>query len=144
MPQSPTRRRFGWQILPAAVLCMAAGAAEHRLADAVERQDARTIDALLARKADVNAPNRRRVRADWAAHDDDLAGPTAIAAGANANAANDHGAAARAGAARPNGDRDGATGGNRMRRPQRRDAADDRGPRWGTRRGRCAVGTAPT
>ena len=94
MAQSTTRRRPGWLILPAAVLCMAAGAADHRLADAVERRDARTVDTLLARKVEVNAPQPDGASAlHWAAHYDDLAlVRRLIAAGANASAANDHGA----------------------------------------------------
>jgi ankyrin repeat protein len=72
---------------------MAAGAADHRLADAVEHRDARTVDALLQRKADVNAPQPDGASAlHWAAHHDDLAlVRRLIAAGASVNAANDHG-----------------------------------------------------
>jgi ankyrin repeat protein len=72
---------------------MAAGAADHRLADAVERRDARSIDTLLARKLDVNAPQPDGASAlHWAAHYDDLAlVGRLIGAGANANAADDHG-----------------------------------------------------
>jgi ankyrin repeat protein len=93
MPQSTRRRRPGWLILPAAVLCMAAGAAEHRLADAVEQRDARTIDTLLAKRADINAPQPDGASAlHWAAHYDDVAlVRRLLAAGANPNAANDHG-----------------------------------------------------
>src|SRR5262245_18267925 len=93
MPQSTQTRRPGWLTVPVAVLCMAAGAAEHRLADAVERRDARTIDMLLAKRAAINAPRPDGASAlHWAAHYDDLAlVRRLIGAGANANAANDHG-----------------------------------------------------
>jgi len=91
MPQ--TRRRPAWLIVPAAVFWMAAGAAEHRLADAVEQRDTRTIDTLLAKRTDINAPQPDGASAlHWAAHYDDVAlVRRLLAAGANPNAANDNG-----------------------------------------------------
>jgi ankyrin repeat protein len=93
MPVTTCRRRPGWLILPVVVFCLAAGAADHRLADAVEQRDARTIDTLLAKRADINAPQPDGATAlHWAAHYDDLAlVRRLLAAGANPNAANDHG-----------------------------------------------------
>ena len=93
MPQSTRRHGPAWLVLPLAVLCLGAGAAEHRLADAVERRDDRSVDALLAKRTDINAPQPDGATAlHWATHYDDLAlVRRLLAAGANANAANDHG-----------------------------------------------------
>lgn len=92
-----TRPRLAWLFLfwgAVALLPSAAAAADdHRLADAVERRDARTIDTLLARKIDVNAAQPDGATAlHWAAYQDDLALVTRlIAARAEVNAVNDHG-----------------------------------------------------
>src|SRR5436190_14306092 len=93
MRQWIERRRAGWFLVPAALCCLAAAPAEHRLADAVEQRDGRTVEALLARRADVNAPQPDGASAlHWAAHYDDLAlVRRLLGAGANPNAANDHG-----------------------------------------------------
>src|SRR5580765_4647571 len=92
-----TRPRLAWLFLfwgAVALLPSAAAAADdHRLADAVERRDARTIDALLARKIDVNAAQPDGATAlHWAAYQDDVSLVTRlIAARAEVNAVNDHG-----------------------------------------------------
>ena len=93
MLQWTTLRRPGWFLVPAALCCLAAAPADHRVADAVEQRDARTVEALLAKRADVNAPQPDGASAlHWAAHYDDLAlARRLLAAGANPNAANDHG-----------------------------------------------------
>jgi uncharacterized protein len=93
MPQSTRRRGPVWMILPLAVLGMAAGAAEHRLADAVEQRDTHTIDTLLAKRTDINAPQPDGASAlHWAAHYDDVAlVRRLLAAGANPNVVNDNG-----------------------------------------------------
>jgi ankyrin repeat protein len=76
--------------------CGEAAAADHRLADAVERRDAPAIEALLARNIAVNAPQADGAAPlHWAAYWDDLAlVKRLIAARANVNAANDHGVTA--------------------------------------------------
>ena len=93
MLQWTTLRRPGWFLVPAALCCLAAAPADHRVADAVEQRDTRTVEALLARRADVNAPQPDGASAlHWASHYDDVAlVRRLLAAGANPNAANDHG-----------------------------------------------------
>jgi ankyrin repeat protein len=72
----------------ALVLCGAAFAAESPVADAVERRDSATLQALLKQKADVNAPQGDGTTAlHWAAFNDDLPSVRLlIAAGANVEA----------------------------------------------------------
>jgi ankyrin repeat protein len=69
-----------------------------RLVQAVERRDARAVEALLKQRIDVNAAQPDGATAlHWAAHWDDLAtAERLMRAGANANAANDLGVTALA------------------------------------------------
>lgn len=72
---------------------IAAGAADTRLADAAKKDDLKTVRALLAQRADVNAPQPDGATAlHWAAYQDDIeAARLLLKAGANANAANRYG-----------------------------------------------------
>jgi len=86
--------KLAWPLLVITLLPSGAAAADdHRLADAIERRDARAIDALLTKKIDINAPQPDgAMPLHWAAYWDDLALVTKlIAARANVNAVNDHG-----------------------------------------------------
>src|SRR5436190_23502559 len=89
-----TRARLAWLFLAVVLLPSAAVAADdHRLADAVERRDARTIDSLLARNIDVNASQPDgAMPLQWVAYWDDLALVTRLStARAAVNAGNYHG-----------------------------------------------------
>jgi ankyrin repeat protein len=82
-------------LLVAALVGLAGVAADSRLADAVKRQDAAEVEALLRQNVDVNVPQADGTTAlHWAAHwsDLDTAGRL-IAAGANPGALNQLGVA---------------------------------------------------
>ncbi len=77
----------------AALVCACAAAGESRVADAAKRMDAAAVRALLAEKADVNAPQMDGTTAlHWAVRGDDVAmAASLIRAGAKVDAANRYG-----------------------------------------------------
>lgn len=91
-PDVRSLRRFG--VIPLLALAtLAATRDDHRLADAVERQDSRVVETLIAGHADVNGVQGDGATAlHWAAYwDDARILDVLLGAGANVNAPNDNG-----------------------------------------------------
>jgi ankyrin repeat protein len=88
------RRRQRWWVVPVLALTgLAQSGRDQRVASAVEQRDGSALRALLAQRADVNAPQADGATAlHWAAYWDDLdTADLLLRAGARVSAPNDHG-----------------------------------------------------
>src|SRR5215469_8084736 len=89
-------KRLFFGAAAAMLVSVVAGAATSEVADAVMNKDKEALRALLAKKADVNAPQADGTTAlHWAVRQDDLEGvDLLVRAGAHVSAANRDGATA--------------------------------------------------